>query len=63
MTIKMSEERFSEARDNYSGFCTVCGVENFEVEPDARNYCCDDCGAYKVFGVEELLIMGEIEIC
>lgn len=46
-----------EADDNL-GFCTSCGAEAFGVEPDARNYECESCGAHKVFGAEELLIMG-----
>jgi len=38
------------------GFCVACGAETDGVEPDARNYKCDECGANKVFGAEELLI-------
>ena len=38
------------------GFCTACGDEAYGVEPDARNYKCESCGEYWVFGAEELLI-------
>jgi hypothetical protein len=38
------------------GFCILCGLEAQGVEPDARNYVCESCGAEQVFGAEELLI-------
>ena len=40
----------------YAGFCLACGEQADGVEPDARNYVCESCGARKVFGAEELLI-------
>jgi hypothetical protein len=45
-----------EADDN-SGFCIGCGAEVCGVEPDARKYECESCGALKVYGAEELLMM------
>lgn len=42
--------------DDCIGFCIACGAERFGVEPDARNYPCDECGKRKVFGAEDLLI-------
>jgi hypothetical protein len=39
------------------GFCLACGAEAYGVEPDARKYECEDCGANKVYGAEELLLM------
>tara|TARA_R110002020_G_scaffold49476_3_gene140740 strand:- start:94 stop:369 length:276 start_codon:yes stop_codon:yes gene_type:complete len=41
-----------------TGFCTSCGMQQFEVEPDARRYECDDCGHKSVYGAVELVIMG-----
>lgn len=38
------------------GFCVKCGAEAFGVEPDARQYECESCGALAVYGAEELLI-------
>jgi hypothetical protein len=38
------------------GFCRECGHETDGVEPDARNYRCDHCGAMAVYGAEEMLI-------
>ncbi len=45
-----------EADDN-SGFCIACGAEAYGVEPDARQYQCESCGAHQVYGAEELLLM------
>lgn len=43
-------------RDENLGFCTACGSTAHNVEPDAREYVCVNCGAHKVYGAEELLI-------
>jgi hypothetical protein len=40
------------------GFCLACGAEHDGCEPDARNYECEECGERKVFGAEEILMMG-----
>jgi hypothetical protein len=42
--------------DENVGFCTACGEERRQVEPDARMYTCDCCGEKAVFGAEELLL-------
>ena len=46
------------AQSDYPGFCLACGAEHDSVEPDARKYHCTDCGAHKVYGLEELVLMG-----
>ena len=46
------------AAENGEGFCVACGSEHDCVEPDARKYHCTDCGAHKVYGAEELMLMG-----
>lgn len=43
--------------DEYLGFCLACGAEHDGVEPDARRYECTECGARKVYGAEELIMM------
>jgi len=48
-------ERRMTSLDN-PGFCLACGAECDGVEPDARNYECEACGAKQVFGAEELLL-------
>lgn len=62
-TTKMSKPTLDqvmeavEADDNI-GFCLACGAETYCVEPDARNYECEECGKNKVFDAEEILVMG-----
>ena len=46
----------AENEDEYIGFCLACGAEAYDVEPDARRYECDDCGANKVYGAQEILL-------
>ena len=40
------------------GFCLACGAEVPGVEPDIRQAECPECGAHKVYGGEELALMG-----
>ena len=60
MKSKIDFDRLLEMiyNDELSGFCTACGEEVDGIEPDARNYTCDACGATKVFGAPEILLMG-----
>jgi hypothetical protein len=48
-------ERSHTSLDN-PGFCIACGADADGVEPDARGYECEHCGAHKVYGAEELLM-------
>ena len=50
-----------ESLDNL-GRCDACGAEAYGVEPDARGYVCEDCGAAAVYGLEELLMMGQVAL-
>jgi len=45
-------------RDDNLGICIECGEEAHGVEPDARDYKCQSCGEYAVYGAEELIFMG-----
>ncbi len=47
--------RSTTSLDN-PGFCLACGAEAEGVEPDARRYICEECGAPRVYGAEELLM-------
>ena len=58
----VSEAEYSETHDDGAGACIACGAETSGVEPDARRYECEACGARKVYGLEELLIMGYVGI-
>jgi hypothetical protein len=59
MHESITEDRVMEAveADDYMGFCLECGEEAFGCEPDARGYECESCGAHKVYGAEEVLLM------
>lgn len=60
--IVLSVDQYTELCGSYGGFCLACESEvSSSIEPDARNYKCDECGANQVFGIEELLLMGEID--
>lgn len=56
---KVTLDQIVEAveRDEMTGFCLACGEEAYNVEPDARRYPCDNCGAPRVYGAQELLFM------
>lgn len=59
----VTDDRIAEAAERHAtglddpGFSLICGNEASGVEPDARNYKCESCGAEQVFGADELLIM------
>jgi hypothetical protein len=55
---KQSIDALLDASENNSGFCLACGDEADGVEPDARKYQCSSCNAFKVYGAEELILMG-----
>ena len=49
--------------DDTAGFCLACGLDVCSgVEPDARAYECESCGEKKVYGLQELLLMGLVVI-
>lgn len=43
------------------GFCVACGMTQ-PAEPDAVKYECEDCGKRLVFGAEQLLLRGLVEM-
>ncbi len=49
-------ERRQTSLDN-PGFCLACGEEQGGCEPDMRRGLCENCGARKVYGADELAIM------
>ena len=44
--------------ENDEGFCLACGETCEGIEPDAGKYECPCCSAPKVYGAENLLLMG-----
>jgi predicted RNA-binding Zn-ribbon protein involved in translation (DUF1610 family) len=62
-TFQMTEQEYHSADNDMQGLCVGCGeVHDDNCEPDARNYECSNCGQRKVFGIQELLVMGYIGI-
>jgi len=49
-----------EAAEDSCGFCLACGAINSCCEPDARRYPCESCEAKRVYGTDELAMMGRI---
>lgn len=60
--LQMSEARYLQYLDDDIGLCRYCGAERESCEPDAQRYPCPDCKRDGVYGVEELLARGEVEI-
>ncbi len=59
----MTEQEYHEHRGNYDGLCLACGeIKDGNVEPDAENYECDNCGEHQVIGIEFALLGGNITI-
>ena len=58
----MTEVEYREADDDHEGRCVACGAVATSVEPDARGYPCEECGATGVFGLQELVLMGVVDI-
>jgi hypothetical protein len=58
----MSSEEFTDATEAYEGFCIICGETASGVEPDANEYMCECCGQPGVYGYEELMLMGDVEL-
>lgn len=54
--IMDAAERQMFGLDN-PGFCTHCGAERDDCEPDARKYLCEECGNKSVYGAQELMMM------
>lgn len=44
------------------GWCLTCGEEVDGVEPDASKYHCEVCDKKTIYGLEELLMMGILQI-
>lgn len=60
----MSKFTVSEAdiADGTLGICLACGNIQDGCEPDARGYACEECSAKRVYGLEEALISGFVEL-
>ena len=48
--------------DDNIGFCLYCHAEHYNIEPDAKGYACKDCDRNGVYGAEEILMMGFVDM-
>lgn len=60
--ITITVDEFKEYSDDNMGVCLACDELQSGCEPDAENYECESCGEPKVFGLEQALIIGQIDI-
>jgi hypothetical protein len=56
--IKPSLTLLKQLQADQQGFCLACGEVNDGIEPDASRYECQFCKLPKVYGAEELQLMG-----
>ncbi len=54
----MTTAEYQAGRNADEGWCLACAHTQGGCEPDARRYPCEVCGLNKVYGLEELLMMG-----
>jgi len=47
--------------DDFIGFCLACTAIHYGIEPDARNYRCEECDENTVYGAQEILFMEAYE--
>lgn len=52
----------ADAWDGTRGICLHCGELADGVEPDARRYRCECCSRSEVYGLEEAIIAGFVDI-
>ena len=60
--MKMTAAKYEEMEYNNEGICTTCKETQEQCEPDASEYVCEYCDEATVYGVPELLVMGQLEI-
>lgn len=60
--FELTEAEYRTGCDLFEGRCLACRETADSVEPDAEHYKCQACGELQVFGLEQLLIMGLVEI-
>ncbi len=61
--LQLSGAEFFEHVENHQGWCKACQeFTRGSTEPDAENYPCPACGKSEVYGLESLLISGQVDI-
>lgn len=60
--LKMSSVDYFMASEAYLGYCVKCHAEHGECEPDTRARRCEACGEWTVYGAEEWMTRGWIDL-
>lgn len=61
--VECTIDEFHEHAEACDGVCLACGAWTVGgVEPDARNYTCEECGKRGVHGTEFALLLGRLKI-
>lgn len=58
--IVVTLEEYEANLDDDCGVCLSCGEWVMGVEPDAEHYECERCGEFRVYGLEQLMLMGRV---
>ncbi len=54
---------YQRLRDEDGGICRSCGnIVEGGCEPDAERYPCDSCGENQVFGIEQAVLIGFLDL-
>lgn len=62
-TLKIGIDKLNRMVDRSMGFCAQCRSWTTGCcEPDARQYPCTRCGESTVYGAEEIVMMGLLEV-
>ena len=61
-TYSIHADDYREYANMYYGICIGCGAWAEQVEPDAHEYPCQECGENAVMGAEEALLAGHLDI-
>ena len=59
--ISRTEREFIVGSEEMEGHCLGCGTEQSMCEPDCRKRKCEECGEFKVYGLDALLEIDMIE--
>ena len=62
MIATFSDDEITEMTKYHEGVCLECGEVIENVEPNAGNCECPDCGTISLVGIEKALILGKIGV-
>ena len=59
---KLTFTAWRDARENHIGWCRACGATQSVTEPGDREHECSVCGGHEVFGADEWIGEGWLEV-